>query len=89
VGDGPRILLPARAGRRDRVVRDLGNARLLTFRGDGHGVLKQFEPCPVAYFVAYVEDLELPPAGASCTQAPGPWSADLLASRRGRAVERR
>jgi pimeloyl-ACP methyl ester carboxylesterase len=71
-----------------RVVRDLGNARLLTFRGDGHGVLKQFEPCPVAYFVAYVEDLRLPPAGASCAQSPGPWGA-ALAARRGGAGERR
>jgi pimeloyl-ACP methyl ester carboxylesterase len=71
-----------------RVVRDLGNARLLTFHGDGHGVLKQFEPCPVAAFVAYVEDLELPPAGASCTQSPGPWPA-ALAARRGGGVERR
>jgi pimeloyl-ACP methyl ester carboxylesterase len=57
-----------------RVVRDLGNARLVTFHGDGHGVLKQFEPCPVGYFVAFVNDLELPPAGASCSQAPGPWN---------------
>jgi pimeloyl-ACP methyl ester carboxylesterase len=56
-----------------RVVRDLGNARLVTFHGDGHGVLKQFDPCAVAHFVAYVEDLVVPPAGASCTQAPGPW----------------
>jgi len=71
-----------------RVVRDLGNARLVTFHGDGHGVLKQFEPCPVAYFVAYVEDLQLPPAGASCSQSPGPWGTGLAARRRG-AVERR
>jgi hypothetical protein len=69
-------------------VRDLGNARLVTFHGDGHGVLKQFDPCAVAYFVAYVDELALPPAGASCTGAPGPWDASL-APRRGRAVEGR
>jgi pimeloyl-ACP methyl ester carboxylesterase len=64
-----------------RLVRDLGNARLLTFRGDGHGVLKQFDPCAVSAFVDYVVDLKLPPAGASCTQAPGPWDAASNAGR--------
>ncbi len=68
-----------------RVVRDLGNARLVTFRGDGHGVLKQFDPCAVAYFVAYVQELALPPAGASCTQAPGPWSAAPLSASNSRS----
>jgi pimeloyl-ACP methyl ester carboxylesterase len=64
-----------------RVVRDLGNARLLTFRGDGHGVLKQFDPCAVSALVDYVVDLKLPPAGASCTQTPGPWDAASNAGR--------
>lgn len=64
-----------------RVVRDLKNARLVTFRGDGHGVLTQLDTCAVSYFVAYVNDLELPPAGASCVQAPGPWDAASNAGR--------
>jgi pimeloyl-ACP methyl ester carboxylesterase len=68
-----------------RVVRGLGNARLLTFRGDGHGVLRQFDPCAVGAFVAYVEDLKLPPAGATCVQAPGPWDAASNAGRPRRA----
>ena len=51
-----------------RVVRNLGNARLLTYRGDGHGVLTNLEPCPLGYLAAYLEDGVLPPAGASCTQ---------------------
>jgi len=55
--------------------------RLLTFRGDGHGVLKQFDPCAVSASVDYVVDRELPPAGASCTQAPGPWDAASNAGR--------
>ena len=51
-----------------RVVRELGNARLLTFRGDGHGVVTSFDPCALSAFVAYVERGTLPPPGAFCTQ---------------------
>jgi pimeloyl-ACP methyl ester carboxylesterase len=51
-----------------RVVRDLGNARLLTFRGDGHGTVTAFNPCVLGAAVPYLYDLELPPEGASCDQ---------------------
>jgi pimeloyl-ACP methyl ester carboxylesterase len=51
-----------------RVVRDLGNARLLTYRGDGHGVVTDLNPCIIAALVAYMDDLELPPQRASCKQ---------------------
>jgi pimeloyl-ACP methyl ester carboxylesterase len=51
-----------------RVRRDLGNARLLTYRGDGHGVVTELNPCIGAALVAYVEDQRLPPEGASCEQ---------------------
>jgi len=50
------------------VVRDLGNARLLTYRGDGHQVITDFNPCILAATVRYLNDLELPPQGASCDQ---------------------
>ena len=51
-----------------RVVRDLGNARLLTYRGDGHQVITDFNPCVLAAAVRYLNDLELPPPGAGCDQ---------------------
>jgi len=57
-----------------RVVRDLGNARMLTFRGDGHSIVTQLNPCVLAALVSYLNDLELPPQGASCDQAPLPSS---------------
>jgi len=52
-----------------RVVRDLGNARLLTFHSDGHGVVPQFNGCVLGQLQAYLHDLVVPPAGASCRQA--------------------
>jgi TAP-like protein len=51
-----------------RVVADLGNARLLTLHGDGHGVLPQLNTCALVAFLAYIEDGDLPPAGATCEQ---------------------
>jgi pimeloyl-ACP methyl ester carboxylesterase len=68
-----------------RVVRDLGNARLMTFHGDGHGIVIQFNPCVLGIATAYLNELELPPDGASCDQevtaraarrasAAAPWS---------------
>ena len=51
-----------------RVVRDLGNARLLTYKGDGHGVIPDFNPCVLGAAVSYLNDLALPPKGASCKQ---------------------
>ena len=38
-----------------RVVRDLGNARLLTYRGDGHGVVTDLNPCVLAALVPYLK----------------------------------
>ena len=51
-----------------RVVRDLGNARLLTYKGDGHGVVTELNPCILGALVSYLEDRNLPPKGASCKQ---------------------
>jgi pimeloyl-ACP methyl ester carboxylesterase len=49
-----------------RLVADLGNARLLTFRGDGHGVLTSFDPCVTQAMLAYLDELALPAPGAVC-----------------------
>jgi pimeloyl-ACP methyl ester carboxylesterase len=51
-----------------RVVRQLGNARLLTLHGDGHGILTQLNQCALAAVVPYLYDLALPPKGATCEQ---------------------
>jgi pimeloyl-ACP methyl ester carboxylesterase len=51
-----------------KVVRDLGNARMLTYNGDGHGVIPDFNPCALGAMAAYLNDLQLPPEGASCDQ---------------------
>ena len=53
-----------------RVVSDLGNARLVTVRGDGHGVITQLNACALGIFLAFIEDGTLPPAGATCDQQP-------------------
>ena len=51
-----------------RLTRDLGNARLLTYNGDGHGAVTDLSPCIVGSMLAYLEDGVLPPEGASCDQ---------------------
>ena len=53
-----------------RLVKDLGNARLLTFRGDGHDALTSLNQCLVGNLLAYLEQNVLPPEGASCTREP-------------------
>jgi TAP-like protein len=49
-----------------RLQADLGNARLLTVRGDGHDVLTSFNPCATAAMIAYLEETTLPPPGTVC-----------------------
>jgi pimeloyl-ACP methyl ester carboxylesterase len=51
-----------------RLTHDLGNARLLTYNGDGHGAVTDLNPCIVGNMLAYLEAGILPPAGASCDQ---------------------
>jgi len=51
-----------------RLTHDLGNARLLTYRGDGHGAITDLNPCVVGNMLAYLEDGVLPPEGARCDQ---------------------
>ena len=52
----------------ERLTHDLGNARLLTYNGDGHGAVTDLNPCIVGHMLAYLEAGVLPPTGASCDQ---------------------
>lgn len=67
------------------LVRELGNARLLTMRGDGHTAYGGDSACVDAAVEAYVDDLTLPPSGTQCSQdigfpAPQGQSASLAAA---------
>ena len=53
-----------------RLVADLGNARLLTFRGDGHDALTSFDPCLLGAILPYLEEREVPPPGTVCRREP-------------------
>ena len=55
------------------LVRTLGNARLLTMRGDGHTAYSatQLAACISAAVEAYVNDVTLPAPGTQCRQAVG------------------
>lgn len=57
-------------GARD-LVRDLGNARLLTMRGDGHTAYPGNSVCIDAAVEAYANDGALPPSGSQCQQDVG------------------
>ena len=46
-----------------RYVAQLGNARLLTYAGDGHGSLTEFNPCILQAGLSYLNDLTLPAEG--------------------------
>jgi pimeloyl-ACP methyl ester carboxylesterase len=50
------------------LVRDLGNARLITMRGDGHTAYPGNSPCIDAAVEAYMSDGTLPGAGTKCVQ---------------------
>jgi hypothetical protein len=52
-------------------VRDLGNARLLTMRGDGHTAYDGQSACIDQDVEAYLIDGTLPPVGTQCTQEIG------------------
>ncbi|MEY2441879.1 MAG: hypothetical protein QOJ46_1305 [bacterium] len=53
------------------LVRELGNARLLTMRGDGHTAYGGKSACVDAAVNAYVDEGTLPPAGTQCPQDTG------------------
>jgi TAP-like protein len=59
------------------LVEELGNARLLTMEGDGHGAYGRNSACVNSVTEAYLFDLTLPAAGTVCQQdvvvtAPAP-----------------
>lgn len=54
-----------------RLTAELGNARLLTLDGDGHGALTSFDGCVLGHAIAYLETLALPAPGTTCVQAGG------------------
>ena len=49
-------------------MRDLGNARLITMRGDGHTAYGGESACIDAAVETYLNTLALPAEGTSCTQ---------------------
>jgi pimeloyl-ACP methyl ester carboxylesterase len=51
-----------------RLVNQLGNARLLTMRGDGHTAYPGNSPCIDVAVEAYLEDGVVPPPGVVCVQ---------------------
>jgi hypothetical protein len=53
------------------LVRDLGNARLLTMRGDGHTAYPGNSACIDRAVEAYLEDGTLPAPGTQCAQDVG------------------
>ena len=59
-----------------RMARDLG-ARLLTVNGEGHGAIRN--PCVMQLAKRYLEDLEVPVPGVTCTQ-PKPFGAPAAAA---------
>ena len=58
----------------ERLTEDLGNARLLTYRGDRHNAIMDGNPCIVLPAATYLADpTVLPPEGASCEQVVDPF----------------
>ena len=67
------------------LVDELGNARLLTMEGDGHGAYGQNSACVNSVTEAYLSDLTLPAVGTVCRQdvvitAPTPVPASTSAA---------
>jgi len=71
-----------------RLTADLGNARLLTLRGDGHDILSSLNPCILGQALLYLEDGTLPPVGATCQREPPFGSYGNVAHRRCRPCHR-
>jgi pimeloyl-ACP methyl ester carboxylesterase len=55
------------------LVRQLGNARLLTYQSDGHVASTDFNGCILQAVAGYVTDLALPAEGATCVQGVAPF----------------
>ncbi len=57
-----------------RLVADLGNARLVKVRGNGHGAVTALDPCVLVPMLAYLEDGTPPEEGLTCRR-PAPFPA--------------
>ena len=64
-----------------RLVADLGNARLIRVRGNGHGTITSLDPCVVAPVLAYLESGTPPEEGLTCRR-PAPFPDAVAASAR-------
>ena len=72
-----------------KLVRDLGNARLLTMRGDGHTAYGSGSPdCIDPAVENYLINRVLPPAGTKCDQDVPFTAPEQLAARRATAQDR-
>jgi pimeloyl-ACP methyl ester carboxylesterase len=69
-----------------QLVAQMGRARLLTMRGDGHTAYFGNSPCIDAAVDAYLENLTLPPAGTVCRQEV-PFEAALALTSRVTATQ--
>jgi pimeloyl-ACP methyl ester carboxylesterase len=57
----------------EELAADLGNARLLTFRGDGHPALRSLDPCLWAATLDYLYAGVLPAEGTTCVDSRVPF----------------
>jgi TAP-like protein len=57
----------------EELVRDLGNARLLTYRGNGHPALRSFDPCLWGVTLDYLYAGVLPAEGTTCVDSRAPF----------------
>ena len=57
----------------EELVDDLGNARLLTFRGNGHPALRSFDQCLWAATLDYLYAGVLPAEGTTCVDSRVPF----------------
>jgi pimeloyl-ACP methyl ester carboxylesterase len=71
-----------------KLVRELGNARLITMRGDGHTAYPDNSPCIDKAVNAYLLEGTLPPAGTVCRQEVAFEQAAATALSEGRAAQR-
>ncbi|MET7423575.1 alpha/beta hydrolase [Dactylosporangium sp. NPDC005555] len=72
-----RTRFPYAVPRRHTRASTLGNARLLTYRADGHVSATSFNPCILTAILTYLDTVTLTAEGASCTQnAPAALAAE-------------
>jgi pimeloyl-ACP methyl ester carboxylesterase len=61
-----------------RLTADLGNARLVTVRGNGHGTITSLDPCLLVPVLAYLETGTPPEEGLTCHR-PAPFEEAVAA----------